>query len=60
MEDAFRFAVALGPFKLVHMHRPALGLKAAVAVDTVACGPAIGGGRCARGAGRAPGPDAAG
>jgi len=43
MEDIFRFADELGPLKLVHIWRPSLGLKAVVAVDNVACGPAIGG-----------------
>lgn len=47
MEDAFRFADDLGPFKIVQIYRPALGLKAVVAVDNVACGPAIGGVRMA-------------
>jgi glutamate dehydrogenase (NAD(P)+) len=42
MEDAFRFADDLGPFKLVHIHRPSVGLKAVVAIDNIACGPAIG------------------
>jgi glutamate dehydrogenase (NAD(P)+) len=47
MEDAFRFADDLGPFKLVHIHRPSVGLKAVVAIDNIACGPAIGGVRMA-------------
>jgi glutamate dehydrogenase (NAD(P)+) len=47
MEDAFRFADDLGPFKIVHIYRPALGLKAVVVVDNIACGPAIGGVRMA-------------
>src|SRR6201998_2170995 len=47
MEDAFRFADELGPFKLVHIHRPSVGLKAVVAIDNIACGPAIGGVRMA-------------
>ena len=42
MEDAFRFADEIGPLKLVHIHRAAIGLKAVVAIDNVACGPAIG------------------
>jgi glutamate dehydrogenase/leucine dehydrogenase len=47
MEDAFRFADDLGPLTLVHIHRTAAGLKAVVAIDNVACGPAIGGVRMA-------------
>jgi len=47
MDDPFRFADELGPLKLVHIWRPALGLKAVVAVDNLACGPAIGGVRMA-------------
>ena len=48
MEDAFRFADELGPFKLVHVYRPSVGLKAVIAIDNIACGPAIGGVRMAR------------
>jgi len=47
MEEAFRLADELGPLKLVHIHRSAVGLKAVVAIDNVACGPAIGGVRMA-------------
>ena len=47
MEDAFRFAVEIGPLKLIHLHRAAVELKAVVAIDNVACGPAIGGVRMA-------------
>ena len=47
MEEAFRLADELGPLKLVHIHRSAVGLKAVVAIDIVACGPAIGGVRMA-------------
>jgi glutamate dehydrogenase (NAD(P)+)/glutamate dehydrogenase (NADP+) len=47
MEEAFRFADELGPFKLVHIYRPTVDLKAVVAIDNVACGPAIGGVRMA-------------
>jgi glutamate dehydrogenase (NAD(P)+) len=47
MEDMFRFADDLGPLKLVHIWRPAVGLKAVVALDNIACGPAIGGLRMA-------------
>ena len=47
MEDASRLADELGPYKLVHIHRPSVGLKAVVAIDNVACGPSIGGVRMA-------------
>jgi glutamate dehydrogenase/leucine dehydrogenase len=47
MEEAFSFADPLGPSKIVHLYQPTLGLKAVVAVDNVACGPAIGGIRMA-------------
>ncbi|MGE5268845.1 MAG: Glu/Leu/Phe/Val family dehydrogenase [Thiohalocapsa sp.] len=47
MTDPFDFADELGPLKLVHIWRPKLGLKAVVAVDNIACGPAIGGVRMA-------------
>jgi len=47
MNDPFRFADELGPFKLVHIWRPAVGLKAVVAIDNIACGPAVGGVRMA-------------
>jgi glutamate dehydrogenase (NAD(P)+) len=47
VDDPFRFADELGPLKLVHIWRPTLGLKAVVAIDNVACGPAIGGVRMA-------------
>ncbi|HEV8678435.1 MAG TPA: Glu/Leu/Phe/Val dehydrogenase [Stellaceae bacterium] len=47
MNDPFRFADELGPLKIVHIWRPRLGLKAVVAIDNIACGPAIGGVRMA-------------
>ena len=47
MEDVFCFADEFGPLKLVHIHRPSVGLKAIVAIDNIACGPAIGGVRMA-------------
>jgi glutamate dehydrogenase (NAD(P)+) len=47
MEDLFRFADELGPSKLVHVTDSAVGLRAVVAIDNVACGPAIGGVRMA-------------
>ena len=47
MEDMFRFADPLGPAKIVHIHLSHVGLKAVVAIDNLACGPAIGGVRMA-------------
>ncbi len=47
MADAFELADGLGPAKVIHVHEPALGLKAVLVVDNVARGPAIGGLRMA-------------
>jgi glutamate dehydrogenase (NAD(P)+) len=47
MEDTFQFADPLGPAKIVHVHEAAVGLKAIVVIDNVACGPSIGGVRMA-------------
>ena len=47
MEDAFRFADDLGPFRIMHIHQRSVGLKAVAVVDNTACGPAIGGVRMA-------------
>ncbi|WP_440947484.1 Glu/Leu/Phe/Val family dehydrogenase [Methanosarcina sp. T3] len=47
MEDMFRFADELGPFKIIHVYEPSVGLKAVLVVDNVARGPAIGGVRIA-------------
>jgi glutamate dehydrogenase (NAD(P)+) len=47
MDDSFRFADAFGPARIVHIHRPALDLKAVVVIDNTACGVAIGGVRMA-------------
>ncbi len=47
MDDMFRFADALGPAKIVHIHVPDMDLKAVVVIDNVARGPAIGGTRMA-------------
>ena len=47
MDEGFRFCDDLGPARIVHIHRPAAGLRAVVAVDNTACGPAIGGTRLA-------------
>ena len=47
MDDTFRFADAFGPSRIIHIHRPSVGLKAIVVVDNTACGVAIGGVRMA-------------
>jgi glutamate dehydrogenase (NAD(P)+) len=47
MEEAFRFADALGPCRIVHVHEPSIGLRGTLVVDNVAAGPAIGGLRMA-------------
>ncbi|MFN3745855.1 MAG: Glu/Leu/Phe/Val family dehydrogenase [Hyphomicrobiaceae bacterium] len=44
----FGFLDDLGPEKVLHVARPALGLKAIVVVDNTAAGPAIGGTRMAK------------
>ena len=46
-QTMFRFADPLGPEKIIHIHKPPLGLKAILVVDNVATGPAIGGTRMA-------------
>lgn len=46
-EEIFTFADELGPAKILHIYEPKVGLKAIVALDNVACGPAIGGVRMA-------------
>lgn len=47
MHELFDFADDLGPNKIIHIYNPTVKLKAVVAVDNVACGPAIGGVRMA-------------
>jgi glutamate dehydrogenase (NAD(P)+) len=47
MDDAFRFADELGPEKIIHIHRPALGLRAILVIDNIAAGPSVGGVRMA-------------
>jgi glutamate dehydrogenase (NAD(P)+) len=45
--EAFPFADELGPFKVIHVYEPTIGLKGALVVDNVAAGPSIGGLRIA-------------
>jgi glutamate dehydrogenase (NAD(P)+) len=47
MEEMWRLADEFGPARIIHVQAPALGLKAVLVVDNVACGPAIGGLRMA-------------
>lgn len=47
MQDIFEFADELGPIKIVHIYDPKHRLRAVVAIDNVARGPAIGGIRMA-------------
>jgi len=47
MQDVFRLDDPQGPYKVIYIHRPTVGLKAVVAIDNIACGPAIGGARMA-------------
>lgn len=47
MHSLFDFADELGPARVVHICKPALGLKAIVTIDNTACGPAVGGVRMA-------------
>jgi glutamate dehydrogenase (NAD(P)+) len=47
MEDVFRFADSLGPERIIHIHKPAVGLRAILVIDNVAGGPSIGGVRLA-------------
>ena len=47
MTAPFDLSDDLGPEKVIHIWRPALGLKAIVVVDNTAAGPAIGGARMA-------------
>jgi glutamate dehydrogenase/leucine dehydrogenase len=47
MSDLFRLADEFGPIRIVHIHRPTVGLKAIAVIDNTACGPAVGGVRMA-------------
>ena len=44
---AFPYSDDLGPFKIIHVYEPSIELRAALVVDNVAAGPAIGGLRMA-------------
>lgn len=47
MNDILRFADEFGPSRIIHVHDPAIDLRAVLVVDNVAAGPAIGGLRMA-------------
>jgi len=47
MTTPFQLGDELGPVKILHLVNAAIGLKAIVVVDNIACGPAIGGTRMA-------------
>jgi glutamate dehydrogenase (NAD(P)+) len=47
MKDAFQLADRFGPYRVVHIHRPSVGLKAIAVIDNTACGVAVGGVRMA-------------
>jgi hypothetical protein len=38
MPDPFQFADDVGPARIIHIHRAAVGLKAIVVVDNAVCG----------------------
>jgi glutamate dehydrogenase (NAD(P)+) len=45
--DVCQLADEFGPARVIHIHRPGLGLKAVTVIDNTACGPAVGGVRMA-------------
>ncbi len=47
MRDMFEFSDELGPFKIIHVYEPSVGLKGVLVVDNVARGPSVGGVRMA-------------
>jgi len=47
MAAEFEYADDLGPFKVIHVHEPSVGLRGILVVDNVAAGPSIGGVRMA-------------
>ena len=47
MKDIFSMTDDLGPFKVIHVYEPSIGLKGVLVVDNVARGPSIGGVRMA-------------
>jgi glutamate dehydrogenase (NAD(P)+) len=47
MRDPFQLADEFGPARVIHIHRPSVGLKAVTVVDNTACGDSLGGVRMA-------------
>ena len=47
MDELFRLSDEYGPARIVHIHRPHVGLRAIAVVDNTACGVAVGGVRMA-------------
>jgi len=47
MTDIFNLADDLGPFKVIHVQEPGIGLKGVLVIDNVARGPSVGGVRMA-------------
>jgi len=47
MNDVFSLTDDLGPFKVIHVNEPSIGLKGVLVIDNVAMGPSIGGVRMA-------------
>lgn len=47
MDSIFSIADELGPFKVIHIHDPVIGLKGILVIDNLAAGPSIGGIRMA-------------
>ena len=47
MVDVLQLADEFGPARVIHIHRPSLGLKAITVIDNTSCGPAVGGVRMA-------------
>ncbi len=47
MNDLFLLADDLGPFKVIHIHEPSIGLEGVLVIDNVARGPSVGGVRMA-------------
>lgn len=45
--DPFQLSDAFGPARVVHIHRPSVGLRAVTVIDNTSCGPSVGGVRMA-------------
>jgi glutamate dehydrogenase (NAD(P)+) len=47
MRDPFQLSDEFCPARVIHIHRPSVGLKAVTVIDNTACGPSLGGVRMA-------------